>query len=866
MNANYNKKSLLSIKHQGIFVKALKSFFSVFNVLLFIFLLTIPSFAMESTIQKANGLLDLSIEAIPKEELLRRDPVSRMVAIEEDLNTICLINNDGTGTMFFFNEPVKYISNDGKIVDKSNKLFKSNVQNYCYYNKYNDINTFFPESIDKHGVKVTDGVASIYTTVLGKEKNAKKCKLVNENSVLYEDVFGKNTSIKYSTLFNGYKEEIILRTKDVPLVYEFIVQYENLVFDDNMGHFSFRNANNGKTVASIKPFIAYDSSQCPIYFEVNSNVEKIGDDSFKLILSLDEKILENDDLVFPLFIDPSYDFTNSYNIIEDAVVYSGKPNNNYGYSLIHDIGYAGSSMGIGRLLVKIPGLLNNTFIRRIDKDCISDVQLHYYNSSYCDYDSVISMHAFTGSTWDEYTVTYNSINWNQYATATISSSYVSAITDGYVSFNITQKVKDWLTNDIHINKGLILINSNETSDEYTKSFVSKDYSGPSEPYISIDFTLSDISGTYYINNMASPNYYITYNYSTNGAELTTYGGTASQRWEISETSDGFYSIKKEGQNKFLGVGSSAEGAQATIFSSIFNVTKWIIVRSSSGGYILYPFYGAEFNRALSLSSSNQLTQNTYSNNNVYNDEWCLLEYYLGIDAYYENAFDVRYSGSATNIINQLNNNAKIILGKLFKLNVVPQGISSFQSLADKCKVARFSSVTTSNLNSICPSNPSAGGTCPSNCIDCTGWQKSFDEFINYHPGTSTITTALFTGNGLYNSYGSICNRSFSQSFGCNGITMQNISCGTDTQYINTQTPVYVHEISHQLCAPDHYHEFYEGTSVCKNKNYCSVCGINPRSSQCIMFNSSTDIMSSDYTSIYCTDCSNDICNHISNHH
>lgn len=855
--------------------KHIKIALSLIIVLQTIFSFFVPTFAMDINVKNSEYVYNIPTEIIPEDEFSRIDPVSRAFAAETDLNTICLINRDGTGTLLLFNEPVKYIAEDGLVHDKSNKLSKSNIPEYQFYNKENDINTYFPMDVLKTGVKLTDGKRSITTFALGNQRTAKYAQLIDDKTIYYNNAFGNDTALQYSSTFNGYKEEIVLYSKNVPLNYEFNIECSNLYLREDLGNYSFVDTNTNEVIAKIRPFVMYDSSESPQYIELENHVEMIGENKYKITIILDETILNDRELKYPVYVDPSYDFTNSYNTIEDAMIYSGRPNTNYGYALMHNIGYIDdTNMGTGRLLVKIPGFFNNTFVRILDKSYINSVQLHYYNSSLSDYDSVVNLYSFTDSDWDEYTVTYNSIsNWDHHTISVVSSAVVSASSTGYVSYDITQKAKAWITSNGNINKGFIFINSNETSDEYLKSFISKDNYGTGEPYISMDFTVPDYSGTYFINNVKSPSYFITYN--TSGTlSLTNYSGNTRQKWIISQTGDGYYTIKVSGYSKYLGIStaSSSEGALATTYSNtVSHATKWMIFRASSGGYVLFPYYGATYNRSLALnydSNSNMiLNQTVYTNDSSCNDEWYLEKYTLNLEAYYDDAFNVRYGGIAPVTIASLNNNAKSVFSKVFGRNVVPQGIYSYQSLADKCKIARFSSITSSNIDSICPSNPSLGGTCPTHYYNCTGWKESFDDFLMYHPGTPTTVTALFTGNALYNSSGSICNRSFTYISGNRyGISMQEIN-SSSSQYISSETSVYVHEISHQLGAPDHYHELYEGTEICKNEQYCSVCGgANARSSSCIMYTTSFDILSANYDSVYCEGCYNDIISHLSNHH
>ncbi len=76
---------------------------------------------------------------------------------ETDLNTIVFKNTSGNNVMFTYNFPVKYIEDNGKVHDKTNKITNlENNEKYQYTNKDNDIKTFFPKKIGD-GITISDG-------------------------------------------------------------------------------------------------------------------------------------------------------------------------------------------------------------------------------------------------------------------------------------------------------------------------------------------------------------------------------------------------------------------------------------------------------------------------------------------------------------------------------------------------------------------------------------------------------------------------------------------------------------------------------------------------------------------------------------
>lgn len=119
-------------------------------------------------------------------------------------------------------------------------------------------------------------------------------------------------------------------------------------------------------------------------------------------------------------------------------------------------------------------------------------------------------------------------------------------------------------------------------------------------------------------------------------------------------------------------------------------------------------------------------------------------------------------------------------------------------------------------------------------------------------GTNTAPSVLWTGHSMQNPGE---DRSVSVSF-LHDIVVTPYSSNTEFTFL--------HELSHQLGAPDHYC-LDPGSGNCGN-DYCDEC-INGMSEPrtCIM---SRVINLDDYSDsvLYCADCLEDIRNHLNDHH
>ena len=92
-------------------------------------------------------------EAVSLAEVEAKGHVHRLREQETDLNTVIFQNRDGTKTLYYFGENVKYEDETGRIRDKKNTLEEympkaRYVADYSYVNSANDIQTYFPKTLD----------------------------------------------------------------------------------------------------------------------------------------------------------------------------------------------------------------------------------------------------------------------------------------------------------------------------------------------------------------------------------------------------------------------------------------------------------------------------------------------------------------------------------------------------------------------------------------------------------------------------------------------------------------------------------------------------------------------------------------------
>ncbi len=149
---------------------------------------------------------------------------------EEKLNTYVFGNEDGTRTVYYMYENVKFKDKDGKIKGKDISLIKKGKG---YGIAENEVDLFFPRN-PADGIVVDYDGYDVRIIPQGGNPDAgiRKC----DDAVIYDGYFGKNASLKYTPLLSGVKEDIILSEYEKNVAYDFIVETDGLyVYNDREG-------------------------------------------------------------------------------------------------------------------------------------------------------------------------------------------------------------------------------------------------------------------------------------------------------------------------------------------------------------------------------------------------------------------------------------------------------------------------------------------------------------------------------------------------------------------------------------------------------------------------------------------------------
>lgn len=445
-------------------------------------------------------------EAISKALIEENNHIARLVSEEKDVNSIVFLNADDTATLYYFEEPVKFITEDNQIKDKSNQLYSAFDEpqfssEYSYFNKDNDIRTYFPKVLSQDsGILLTDGDKHINLSPITSSQSAVlKVDGDSGDLVYYQDTFGPGTHVEYSSTFTGFKEEIVLH-EYTQNEFSFCLDTGGLtpVLQDNQ---IILTDASGDAVIAMDPVYVYDSFKgeaddgyCHNTWNNVVGLQAAGENQYRITLTIDKDFLTDSRTQYPVYVDPSFTVTTSGSgsskTIQDVPVYDGAGARNIacGKNPYGLVGYAGKvggkDYGVGRLLMRFPGLLNNTTYKAIGAKAITKATLSIKEGSGQSTRATIYANQYSGSPWTESSATYGSISWNGYTspstTATVGSSAQTT-----VNFDITRIVQGWKEKPSQAEKGIILRNANEKDASYRKDFLMTE--GSSKPELSITY-------------------------------------------------------------------------------------------------------------------------------------------------------------------------------------------------------------------------------------------------------------------------------------------------------------------------------------------------------------------------------------------
>lgn len=454
-------------------------------------------------------------EVLTERGVINQTHTERLYDKEDDLNTLVYLDNDGSETAYIFNEAVKYVDSNNNIKDKSNVISdsisnKKFAEKYAYVNDKNDINSYFPKTLEK-GTGIVLDSKNVSVEMYPNTNTVANVKKQSESLVVYDDVFGKDIQLQYEPIFEGYKENIVLNDDKVNK-FSFIIEADGTYLEKNCEAINIVNSETKKTVAVINPIYVYDSLQGDTpegethYTFANSmDFSKISNGKYEIVVTVNQEFLSRPTTIYPVYVDPTIvtvDADEGYRKgIEDLPLYNGSAvaKVSSGANTAGVIGYVDSTYGVGRMLMKFPSLKSKVFMN--SKHTIQMARLNLTDVSGQSSSAYVTAYYYGGTPWTEEGV-YSLSEWVG-AGDRIASAQFSYPDNTQKYINLLSAFKRWQNDAAEKNyssmqNGIMLKNTtSETNTKYYKGICTSE-STSNKPYITVKYFYNGAKGARYV--------------------------------------------------------------------------------------------------------------------------------------------------------------------------------------------------------------------------------------------------------------------------------------------------------------------------------------------------------------------------------
>lgn len=509
-------------------------------------------------------------EVVPNEAIAENQHVNRLREQEDNLNSVKFQNRDGTKTMYYYSTPVKYKDKNGQIKDKSNQIVETGDG---YGNADNDIRTYFPKKLNQNkGVKLAYGTYTIeLSPAIKGNSGASRQTGHNKNGdpseyVQYPNVFGKDTAVRYTPTFEGFKEDVILNRYTGQNEFTFRLRTDGLrLVCNEEGVYKLVEPLTGRAVAQIGELIVHDSQEgeipSPGEYIHQYQVETVAaDKEYRITMAVDEDYLTDPQRVYPVYVDPTVTAdiyvsgSGTSKTIQDTAIYSGEPNiahGNYNYQWAI-VGYNGGTYGTGRMLMKFPGLSSDPTYKSLSASEITSLKLNMYEGSGYTGTAIMDFYQYTGRAWTEAGAKCSNIDWDNYQGGN-NFTWKGIGDSGWKEFDLTKMVGTWKSSSTALDKGIMIKNyTSESNSKLSKHFYTSDAAGY-RPYLSFTYSkavavtgvrLSKSSFTLNVDDSLYLSSYV--NVLPSDASYKSVSYTSSKDSVASVTSSGFVCAKSVG--------------------------------------------------------------------------------------------------------------------------------------------------------------------------------------------------------------------------------------------------------------------------------------------------------------------------------
>lgn len=536
---------------------------------------------------------------IDSAKALQKGHVNRVRSKEPNLSTVVYQNNDGTETTYIFMRPVKYVDANGDVRDKSRAISSVTDTTYSYAMLENSTKVYFPKAITG-GSKIQ---YKNYSIIMSPKSDVSSAPTyIDENTIVYGNVFGANTLIRYQTRLNGLKEDIVLIKNVDQNEFDFELKLEGLspILINNIWYLIDSSED---VVASLGDIIISDSAgnSTEGTMTISNSDER---DKYNVKITVPSEFLYSETTVYPVYVDPStyimemdmysyYDeygveYYDYYDAIQDTGLYSTSAaatlaQSNQGR---HKLGYYSSANG--KIIYKLYDFFGEYGkYKTLESSQIGNAFL--YITVYSGTAATVTVNPMT-STWSTSAVGENPIAisdstlWSSYSTA-ISSSLTLDSTSGERAINITEIVRGWA--DYNNGESTAAYNNPANgfvlSSNATASYrdIASVEDNDTDIYVVMD--TNSRAGSYYITNSYTGGF-LRRKYGTS-VDISKYTESDDIRWYLEYIGNNKYYIRSMYNKNYALYGSGSSVSLSYMPDTPTDNYVWTVNYATGGGMI-----------------------------------------------------------------------------------------------------------------------------------------------------------------------------------------------------------------------------------------------------------------------------------------
>lgn len=408
---------------------------------------------------------------------------------KETLSTYVFLNADGTQTVYYMDENVKFVDSTGAVREKDISLTATRSG---FATASNDVALSLPSDLNQ-GIGLSYGG---YDVTMIPENISTATVQQQDGKIAYLNCYGKGTGLIYTPTLSGLKEDILLSAYTGVNSFSFLLNTDGLrPYTDAQGRYYFATSANADYKLKLADIVAFDANARFSLGSVTITPITMGQ-QYRLTVTVDEEFLTAETTAYPVLIDPTIEVSDDLiggGSIEDATVYSNQLTLNTGTWPYNHAGYYDSTYGTGRVVYRLSGLLEDAAYQSMSVSEI-DSAILYLTEATGSASAQVNLYAFTSnSSWSETNITWN----------TMGTSSDTIYAQGYLSYNqtttfdITNMVKEWKNGTLNGEHGFSIRLANESA--ASKGVIASEYSVASKrPYVVVTYSAPEFASGYYL--------------------------------------------------------------------------------------------------------------------------------------------------------------------------------------------------------------------------------------------------------------------------------------------------------------------------------------------------------------------------------